>query len=441
MVNKKKVLPLLVLLLLSLTMIVAACANNSANNGSTSSSNASNGQSGESSPSTAPAKELVNLDFSTNASGGTLEAIQAIVDQFNKENSVIHVELSALGKDFNTLMTAKMANNDLPDLFSTASWSVRRFGEYLLPLNDRSWAGQVNDQIKPVVTDANGNLTVLPLDIDISGVVYNQKMLQDLNIEVPQTWDQFLAACEAVKKAGHTPIAVAGKDSGDVAGLMSRIALSLLIQSNPSYKDDLNKGTFDWSKFSAVTDFVGNLKDKGYLNVDYLTSDKPTVYNEFAKGNVAFAFQSNQTIAEVKKLNPDAPISMMTLPVNDTTTQPFLISGERDSVGVWRDSKHKEEALTFLDYLAKPENVQKVAESYLLPAALNGVQVNLGDLQATFDQYSQAAVSNHFDRQYLPNGMFTTLGNVGTGFLSGTMDAGQVESTMKDDYTRLNNAK
>ncbi|RED64781.1 ABC transporter substrate-binding protein [Cohnella lupini] len=434
----------LALLALSFSILTTACSNGSENTAAIGGSNPANAAANKPADTSnaapaAPAKDPVTLNFSTNASGGTLEAFKAITDQFNQAHQGITVEVADLGKDFNTLMTAKMASNDMPDLFSTAGWSVRRFGEYLLPLNDRSWAGQVEGQIKPVVTDMAGNLVALPMDIDISGIVYNAKILKDLNLTVPQTWDQFLADCEAIKKAGLTPIAIAGKD-GDAAGFMSRIALSLLVQSNPSYKDAFDSKTFDWKQFGPVTDFVLNLKAKGYLNKDNLTADKPSVYAQFAKDQVAFAFQSNQTIAEIKKLNPDSSVSMMMLPVSGDGAQPFLISGERDSVGVWKDSKHQEEALTFLDFLAQPENVQKIAESYALPAGLTGVKSDLGALQSVYDQYAQAAVSNHFDRQYLPNGMYTTLGTVGTAILSGTMDPAHAESALSDDYVRLNNA-
>jgi len=431
------------LFLLAFTLIAAACgdsdagtpASNAPDSGSTSTASASP------SPATSTPQEPVTLDFTTNSSGGTLDAFKEIVAQFNKDHPGITVELAELGKDFNALMTAKMASNDLPDLFSTAGWSVRRFGEYLLPLNDREWAGQIADQIQPVVTNAAGHLVALPMDVDISGMVYNKALLQELGIAVPETWEQFLAACETIKKAGYTPIAVAGKETSDVAGLMSRIALSLLVQSHPGYKAEFEQGSFDWSQFGVVTDFVENLKAKGYLNADYLTADKATLYAEFARNKVVFAFQSNQTIAEIKKLNPAADVSMMRLPVQDTSTAPFLVSGERDSVGVWKDTKHPQEALTFIDYLAQPENVRKIAEAYSLPAGLKGVEVNLGALQDTFDQYQDAVVSNHFDRQYLPNGMFTTLGTVGSGFLSGTMDKQTVIKTMSEDYSRLSNAQ
>ncbi|MBB6633180.1 ABC transporter substrate-binding protein [Cohnella thailandensis] len=430
------------IVLLLLAMFVSACGNgnNSADSASSPSGNAAPYESSSQPPSPS-AKSPVTLDFSTNASGGTLDAFKDIAERFNEEHEGITVEVAELGKDFNTLMTAKMASNDMPDLFSTAGWSVRRFGEYLLPLNDRAWASQVAEEIKPVVTDAGGNLLALPMDIDISGMVYNPSILQELGLSVPETWEQFLAACEAIKKAGYTPVAVAGKESSDIAGLMSRVSLSLLVQSNPDYKAAFEQGSFDWNQFAAVTDFVSNLKSKGYLNADYLTADKATIYSEFAKNKAAFAFQSNQTIAEIMKLNPDSRVSMMRIPVNGESSEPFLISGERDSVGVWKDTKHKEEALLFLDYLAQPDNVRKIAEAYSLPAGLSGVEANLGALQETFNQYEGAAVSNHFDRQYLPNGMFTTLGTVGSGLLSGTMDAGQVFSAMSEDYTRLTNAK
>jgi len=436
---------LIVVPLLLLALLVSACGkdNNASSGGASASpeSGAAPSAASAESASPSPAQKPVTLEFSTNASGGTLEAFKEIVAGFNDSHPGITVELAELGKDFNTLMTARMANNDMPDLFSTAGWSVRRFGEYLLPLGDRAWASEVADSVKPVVTDAGGKLLALPMDIDVSGMIYSRTILQQLGLPVPETWEQFLAACEAIKKAGYTPIAVAGKEQSDIAGMLSRVSLSLLVQSGSGHKSAFEQGSFDWKEFGAVTDFVLNLKAQGYFNADYLTADKATIYSEFAKNNVAFAFQSNQTIAEIKKLNPDADVSMMRIPVGDGSAKPFLISGERDSVGVWKDTKHPEQALAFIDYLAQPDNVRKIAEAYSLPAGLNGVEVDLGTLQGVFDQYQDAPVSNHFDRQYLPNGMFTTLGNVGSGLLAGTMDAAQVIAAMSEDYTRLSNAK
>lgn len=235
-----------------------------------------------------------------------------------------------------------------------------------------------------------------------------------------------------------TPIHIGGKNPSDVAGFLNRIALSLLIAgSDANYGQQLKNGTFDWSNFNQVSEFVLELKDKGFFNVDHLTSDKQGTYNGLAKNEVAFAFQSNKSIYEVLKVNPDAQVTMMRLPSEDG--EPFLISGERNAIGVWKDTPHEEEALAFLEFMSKPEHVRAVAETYYLPAAIEGVKVDLGDLEDVFNKYEDARVFHHFDREYLPNGMWGTLKVVGPGVLSKEMNIEQASKIMKEDYERLRN--
>jgi len=386
----------------------------------------------------APAKP-VTLEFASNAKESTLEAYAAIAERFREEHPHITVEVVGVPKDFEAQMNARMANNDLPDLWTTHGWAVRKYGEYLLPLNDQPWIGGLVDEIKPIVTDeATGNVYALPLDVDLSGLIYNRKLLDELNLEVPETWEQFLAASETIKNAGYTPIHLGGKDTSDVAGFVSRISLSLLAPNEQAAAGrQLLDGTFDWSEFRAVTDFILQLKEKGYLNVDHLTADKAATYAAFAENKAAFAFQSNQSIYEILKLNPEAQVSMMRLPVSGEGAEPFLISGERNAVGVWKDTPHREEALLFLEFLAKPEHVSAIAATYSLPAAFEGVEVELGELAAAFRAFESVPVSNHFDREYLPNGMWNTLKSVGPGLLSGEMDSERAAAVMKEDYDRL----
>src|SRR5262249_10988619 len=151
----------LVFMILSLVGVLAACG--SKGNPESSSANGAENQAATESPSASPAetqaespaaepKAAVSLEFATNASGGTLEAYKKIVAQFNQENtSNITIELNAISKDYDPLMNTRMATNDLPDLWSTAGWSVHRFSEYLRPLNDQPWAGQITDTIKPTI--------------------------------------------------------------------------------------------------------------------------------------------------------------------------------------------------------------------------------------------------------------------------------------------------
>ena len=223
-----------------------------------------------------------------------------------------------------------------------------------------------------------------------------------------------------------------------MAGLFSRISLSILTMSKTqNYAEELLDGTFDWTKYDEIGQFVLNLVDKGYTNVDYLTADKSGTYRGLAQNKVAFAFQSNLTIAEVKKLNPDANVSMMEIPGYTEGDDSFLISGERDAVGVWKDSEHLDAALEFIDYLAKPENVLLVAEAYSLPPSMDNAEVTDPGILAILDQIIGTTVTNHFDRQYLPDGMWNTLKVYSTSVLSGESTVSEGSELMAQDYARL----
>lgn len=381
----------------------------------------------------------ITLEFAIKETGSTLEAYEAIVESFNSSREDVQVEIVSYGKDYQSLMKTKMAANDLPDLFTTHGWAVALYGDYLQPLNDRAWTEHLIPEIKSTVTDYDGNIVALPMDIDITGLICNDDVLAASGIESrPVTLDEFLEDCEKIKEAGYTPIHIAGKDSSDVAGLFSRISLSILTMSKTqNYAEDLLDGTFDWTKYDEVGSFVLNLVNKGYTNVDYLTADKSGTYRGLAQNKVAFAFQSNLTIAEVKKLNPDANVSMMEIPGYTEGDDSFLISGERDAVVVWKDSEHLDAALEFIDYLAKSENVLLVAEAYSLPPSMDNAEVTDPGILAILDQIIGTTVTNHFDRQYLPDGMWNTLKVYSTSVLSGESTVSEGSELMAQDYTRL----
>lgn len=381
------------------------------------------------------------LEFAIKETGSTLEAYEAIVEAFNEANPDIKVEIVSYGKDYQALMKTKMAANDLPDLFTTHGWAVALYGDYLYPLNDRSWAEHLLPEIRSTVTDYDGSIVALPMDIDITGLICNDDVLAASGVESrPANLPEFLAACEKIKAAGYTPIHIAGKDSSDVAGLFSRLSLSILTMSEKqNYAQELLDGTFDWTKYDEVGSFVLSLVENGYTNVDYLTADKSGTYRGLAQNKVAFAFQSNLTMAEVKKLNPDANVSMMEIPGYSADDSSFLISGERDAVGVWKDSENLDAALVFIDYLAQPENVLLVAEAYSLPPSMDNAEVTDPGILSILDQIDGSTVTNHFDRQYLPDGMWNTLKVYSTSVLSGESTVSEGSELMRTEYERLKN--
>lgn len=82
----------------------------------------------------APA-ENVTITMWVSGAGPQVEAMQAAVKAFEEETGYT-VEFSAPGETYEELMKTKMAANDMPDVFDTHGWSVARYSDYLMPVNE-----------------------------------------------------------------------------------------------------------------------------------------------------------------------------------------------------------------------------------------------------------------------------------------------------------------
>lgn len=119
----------------------------------------------------------VTLTVWVSGAGTQVDALKAAVDQFAAETGYT-IEFSAPGETYEELMKTKMAANDMPDVFDTHGWSVARYSDFLQPVNDMDFAKNIDSQIKSAISDADGKMYVLPMDMDITGIVYNVTVLE-----------------------------------------------------------------------------------------------------------------------------------------------------------------------------------------------------------------------------------------------------------------------
>ena len=367
-------------------------------------------------------------------------AFEQVTEKFESENPDIDVELLIGANGFEETMKTKMAANDLPDLWTTHGWSVNRYSEYLRPLNDREWVQNISEQIKPVITNKEGELFVLPTDMDIAGIAYNQDVLDKAGIKVDdiKTWDDFYKACDAVKAQGISPIHVGGKETWTVGNIFEYIAPPVLVtDENNNEGEALKDGSFDWSNWTPVVEILDNMNKKEYFNVDKVSSTYADTSKALAQGQAAFAFVGSQAISEAWNFNPEAKLGFMPVPAYHEGDEPTLIAGEKMAIGVWKDTKHEEEVLKYLDFLAQPENIETLASANIAPAGLTNSKSDLGKLSEYYDKYKDVETVPYFDREYLPSGMWETLCSTGTGILTNQLTVKQAVEQAKSNYDRL----
>lgn len=388
-------------------------------------------------------KDADTITFATNVVGEKAEALEAACKDFQKETGYT-VDFQAPGESYEELMKTKMSANELPDVFTTHGWSVARYSDYLMPVNDLDWAENIDEQIKPVITNKDGDMFVLPVDMDIAGVVYNVSVLEEAGVNPDEinTWEDFTAACEKIKAAGKVPVHIGGKDNWTIGQFFDWAAPSYYVTDEAnSQADDLKDGTFDTATWEKVAGLLDSWVKAGYLNEDALTADYNADMKALAEGTAAFCFYGNNAVVDAKGVNPDAKIGMIPVPAASAEDKPSLIAGEDIAVGVWKDSSVKEKATELLNYLAKPEVAKTIAEAAGCKAGLTNTESEIGEIGTYLDKYADVETFPYFDREYLPSGMWDVMCATGADILA--QKDGAVENAAKtmqqnfnDKYTK-----
>lgn len=383
----------------------------------------------------------VTITFSTNVVGKKADALEKACKAFEEETGYT-VDFQAPGESYEELMKTKMSANELPDVFTTHGWSVARYGDYLMPVNDMEWAADINDQIKPVISDKEGNMYVLPIDMDIAGIVCNMTVLEEagVNPDEIKTWDDFAAACDKIKAVGKTPIHMGGKDNWTIGQYFDWAAPSYYVTNeSDNHIDELKAGTFDTSVWEEVAGMMDKWVKAGYFNEDVLTADYNSDVQAMAQDEAAFCFYGNSGVVDALAVNPDAKLGMMPIPAASEDDEPSLIAGEDIAVGVWKDSKVKDEAVELVNYLAQPKVTKEIAEAAGNKAGLNGVDVEIGEIGQYYEKYSDVSTFPYFDREYLPSGMWDVMCSTGADILAQKDKAIEnaaktMEQNFKDKY-------
>lgn len=378
--------------------------------------------------------------YSTVTNEADQETLTNVIKKFEKENPNIKIEYNYPAGEYESMLRVKMAANDMPDLFDTHGWAKLRYGEYVEDLSDMDWVKDMDPSLETVLKDENGKVYAYPLNQAKDGIVYNATILEKYGIEPPKTFDEFMKALETVKeksKGEVTPLWFAGSDKNALGQYFDQFATPLLVtHPEHNFEKELLNGKFDWSNYTFLPQKLKEMQEKGLLNEDVLTAQNHQMNELMAQGKIAFIFGGGLLGKDIPELNPDIKLGIMPMPAIHEGDVQSWIGGERHTLAVWKDSKHKKEAKKFIEFLSKPEIVKEIAEGTSLPAGLTNAEAK-NYFSDYYEKYKDVKVQPYFDRVYLPSGMWDVMGSTGQELLSGSMTPDQVSKKMAEEYKRL----
>ncbi len=383
------------------------------------------------------------IEVAVTYTGEPLEMFQKVVDEYQKANNC-KVEVSVYGTDYEATLKTRMANEDLPDVWMTHGWSLIRYSEYLMPLNDQPWVANYDPSAFGVIQNKDGNLYVLMVNEMVLGTLVNLDTCEAAGVDpyAINTFDEFEVACEKLKQAGYTPIV-----NGVGAGSMANIAGAWLsyegemIQASESMLD----GTFDWNNYKVVCDAWTKWVESGYLFEDVLTLNGADGRERFATGKAAFYLGNDTGYAVTcRLLNPDGNYAIIPVFASAENGTRFVGIGEGDAFGIWKDTKNEAAAKAFINYLATPEIAERLNSVSGNVSALTNVKPSNNEYGAELVKTMQAKFPNAYyenlwDRQYMPSGMWSIFGTAGNMLFADHSEAGiqEVLDYLAENYLDL----
>jgi raffinose/stachyose/melibiose transport system substrate-binding protein len=151
---------------------------------------------------------------------------------------------------------------------------------------DQEWADSFFDGAFDAVDGPNGEIWGVPQTRDAIGIYYNKSIFAEAGVtEFPQTWDDLDAACEQVKSAGQTCLAMDGN-------WVTLLMWANLIGTQDGGADFLSSGIADgdYEASAPVVQATETLRDwheQDYVNSDSFTGDYQNAATPFVQGEAA----------------------------------------------------------------------------------------------------------------------------------------------------------
>ena len=403
----------------------------------------------------ANAESGATIEVAYNLTTEDFSVFEQITKDFTAETG-INVTIYNGGDDYESAMKTRMSSGDLPDMWTTHGWSLIRYSEYMMNLNDQDWVANIDSGLKDVITNDDGELFILPITQAVAAIMYNKDVLEAAGVDATQirTWEDFDAACAAVKeKTDAAPIEICLGDGYDSYSL--EVIWPTLL-TNPdladTYAEALQDGSFDWDASGKEgMQMLANWYEAGYMNEDYVSCKKDDICKALANNEGAFTLYSTEMIPSVLAYNENANIGILPAPAKDENGASYFGTGEGNfsCFGIWKDTEYADECKQFLEYLARPEVAVKIVQIDGGIPALTTIELDETDKAAyTTNAFKEAQTQfdgdltydNFFDREYLPSGMWSVMADsvstlLADGDPEGSMD--EAITMVADNYNDL----
>ncbi len=330
------------------------------------------------------------------------------IKAFEEKNPGLEVKYTYYNysPEYITALKAAAASNSLPDIIGLQPGSLtQQYREQLASLNSyavKEWGSDWQSKVFPVDLKqmAMGNPSrdthfyILPQESQILVIWYNKEIFKKLNLTVPNTYKDLVAAATKLSGAGYIPLYQGAADGWQ----NENVFLMLANQFAPGLVDEAQNGTAPWKSselVKAMRAWANLFKDGVFQQGALGAHAYPTGAQLFAQGRVGMMALGSWWMQESKYPPPLSQyvqnmsgFDFFYFPALEPNGKPSPPVGGIDiGYGMTKNGEKNPEAWKFLASLVRGDGLQQ---------ALN----DLNDLPAITDVAPQGDVTPNIKDMY-----------------------------------------
>lgn len=348
--------------------------------------------------------DALTLSFLVPNSPNALASAEQLAEDFNAANPDIkvNVETRPGGSEGDNVVKTRLATGEMADVFQYNSGSLFQAIDperNLTPVTDAGWVANLDDTFVTTVS-AGEEVYGAPFESALGGgVLYNRTVYDDLGLEVPTTWDEFMANNAAIKDAGIAPVIQTYQDTW-TSQLFVLADFHNVATAEPHFAGDYTANQTKYATSPAAIrgfEYLQEVYEADYLTEGFASATYEEGLRQIGEGDGAHYPMLTSAVGPMVEAVPAAKqdVGFFSLPGGDAAANGLTVW---TPAGVYipktTEGEKLEAAERFLAFIASPEGCDalKRAQAPAGPYVVEGCELPrdvpraVKDLQVYFDE-------------------------------------------------------
>lgn len=303
----------------------------------------------------------------------------SLIDAYSKVDPNVTLKIEKIpATDYDTAMKIRNTANQLPDIFAIRNKHMYTYKDSVIDLS-KTKAAKVNEFAEAYSIDGK-NLGLAMYGFN-EFVYYRKSIFQELGIEVPKTWGEFLNVVNTINGQGqYLPLAIGGKDLWTTYPYGQ--FLPYLVKGGDNVLNNMGDSDEPFTPGHPVyegykkTNELFSLKPAGKDPLGYGWSQETSMFLSkkaamMAAGQWYYTDFMKEAPEDVKE-----DLGLFLMPTRDNLSEPFryFVTGEV-FLSVPKASKHQKEAVAFLDWFFTSDYYKGYINHMQVLPSVGGVKV------------------------------------------------------------------